>query len=110
MCGNCRDNLRANAAKLRVSRGASAMPGPAPTAAGLEAHARRYGPAQVAETAAQYGLSVTVERPKAARKVSGPSLKTRVAQLVADGYSADVIAEIEDLSPSRARRLVEEVS
>lgn len=90
-----------------ASGGGPLPPGPAPTAAGLERHARRFGPAQVAETAAQYGLSIAIERPRAARKGGGPSLKTRVARLVADGYSVEAIAEVEDLSPARARSLVE---
>lgn len=110
MCANCEENLARNAAKLRVPPRRSVMPGPPPTAAGLERHARRFGPAQVAETAAQYGVSVAIERPKAVPRVSGPSLRTRVRTLVADGYGAEAVAEIEDLSPARARRLVQEVS
>lgn len=109
MCGNCRDNLRAHGWKLRPARQAGTLLEPRPTAAGLERHARRFGPAQVAETASQYGLAVAIERPKAAKRVSGPSLKTRVREHVEAGRSVELIAELEDLSPSRARRLVREV-
>lgn len=85
------------------------LPGPRPTSAQLERHATRFGPEQVAETAAELGLSVTVERPRAPRKVRGPGLRERVAKLVAAGHGVEAIAEIEDLSPARARRLVEEI-
>lgn len=109
MCSECLANLRRNAHKLRVPRGRSLLLEPRPTAAGLERHARRFGPAQVPETAAQYGLTVAVERERAVRR-GGPTLRQRVAEYVRDGHSAEVIAELEDLSPGRARRLVEEVS
>jgi hypothetical protein len=94
----------------RVGRGVSSLPGPRPTAARLERHAERFGPEQVMETAAELGIQVVIQRARQVRRVSGPSLKTRVAALVADGHSVDTIAEMEDLSPARARRLVEEVS
>lgn len=95
---------------VRRGRGRSLLPGPAPTAAELEKHAARFGPEQVAETAAEYGISIAITRPKATRRGGGgPTLKQRVAGYVADGHTADVIAELEDLSPSRARRLVQEV-
>lgn len=110
ICGNCPTCLQRTNALLRVPARTATMPGPKPTAAALERHAQRFGPEQVAETATQYGLSVAIERPKARRKAGGPGLKARVATLVADGYGVDAIAEIEDLSPSRARRLVEEVT
>lgn len=110
ICGACPDCLESTRALLRVPPAPVLLPGPRPTAAGLEKHATRFGPEQVAETAAEYGLSVAIERAKAPRKVSGPSLRTRVATLVADGYGVEQIAEIEDLSPARARRLVEELT
>lgn len=109
ICGDCGPCLAATARLLRVPRSVL-MPGPRPTVAGLERHARKFGPAMVAETAADYGLSVAVERPKARRRGGGPSLKTRVAGYLKEGYSPEVIAELEDISPSRARRLVEEAS
>lgn len=83
--------------------------GPRPTGAALERHAAKYGPEQVAETAAEWGLAVAISRPKARRASRGPSLKTRVARLVAEGHGVDTIAEIENLSPTRARALVKEV-
>lgn len=87
------------------------LPGPAPSAAQLERHARRFGPAQVAETAAEFGVSVAIERAtRKPRLIAGPSLKQRVAGHVKAGRSVELIAEIEDLSPSRARRLVAEVA
>ena len=105
---------RAHASFLaRLTKGSgrsSVLPGPRPTAAKLERHAERFGAAMVAETAAELGISVVIQRERAPRKVSGPSLKKRVATLVADGYGVDAIAEIEDLTPARAKRLVEEAS
>ena len=61
MCPNCQDNLRRNGHKLRVPRRHALLLGPRPTVADLERHARRFGPAQVSETAAQYGLTVSLE-------------------------------------------------
>lgn len=61
LCGNCPRCLGTTnrlCTPRRTSRGT------APTAAGLERHARKFGPAQVAETAAEYGVSVMVERAK----------------------------------------------
>lgn len=97
-------------ARVCRASGRCSLPGDRPTAAQLERHAKRFGPEGVAETAALYGVSIAIERPKAKRGPSGPSLKTRVKQYLAAGHSADVIAELEDLSPARARRLIEEVS
>lgn len=109
-CGSCVTCLTATNRLIAPPRSTSLLPGPAPTAAGLEKHARKYGPAQVAETAAEFGVSVAVEREKKQSTPRGPSLKTRVRQHVANGLGVELIAELEDLSPSRARRLVEEVS
>jgi hypothetical protein len=81
----------------------------APTVASLERHAKRFGPSQVAETAAEWGLSVSLEKAPPKSSASGPPLKTRVATLLDAGHSVETIAEIEDLSPARARRLVEEI-
>jgi hypothetical protein len=110
ICGNCDSCLARTRALLRVPPRRALLPGPRPTAAGLERHARKYGPEQVAETAAEYGVSIAIERPKRERKSRGPSLRTRVKQYVAQGYGPDVIAEMENLTPGRARRLVKEVS
>lgn len=83
------------------------LPGPRPTAAGLERHAARYGPEQVPEVAAEYGLSVAITRAKAQpKRTRGTSLKQRVATYLRDGHDLDVIAELEDLTPGRARTLV----
>lgn len=81
-----------------------------PTAAALEKHAKKYGPAQVPETAAELGLGVTVEPAKPKARTRRPSLKKRVARLLAEGHSVEAIAEVENLTPGRARRLVEELS
>lgn len=110
ICGDCPRCRPLTLRLLRAGkRGRTLLPGDKPTAAALEKHATRFGPEQVAETAAEYGVSIAITRPKATRRVSGPSLKARVAGYVKDGYSVEVIAELEDLSPSRARRLVAEV-
>lgn len=110
VCGECPACLSIT---LRILRrpctGTRSSALPPPTVEGLERHAARFGPDQVAETAAEYGLAVNVERPRRVR-TKGPTLKQRVAAYVADGVSVDVIAEMEDLSPARARRLVQEVS
>jgi hypothetical protein len=83
------------------------LPGPRPTAAGLEKHAQRFGPEQVAEVAAEYGVSVAITRAKAGpKRARGTSLKQRVAAYLAQGHGVDVIAELEDLTPGRARTLV----
>jgi hypothetical protein len=80
-----------------------------PTAAALERHARRFGPDQVPETAAEYGVSVAITRAKAApRKARGASLPQRVAGYLRAGHDVDVIAELENLTPARAKRLVTE--
>lgn len=111
MCGECRENRRRNRAKLRPpARKATAAIGPRPTAAGLERHAGRFGPEQVGETAAQFGLSVAISRATRKSKARGPGLKQRVKALLGRGASTDDIAEVENLSPAKARALVEELS
>lgn len=81
-----------------------------PTAAELERHARRFGPEGVEELASELGVKVKLERPKVTRKrAKGPTLKERVAAHVAEGRGVELIAELENLSPSRARRIIEEV-
>lgn len=58
-CGSCPRCLsRTN----RVCSPRRKARGPAPSAAALERHAARFGPAQVAETAAEFGVSVMIER------------------------------------------------
>src|SRR5689334_2598021 len=106
MCSECLANLRRHGVTLSAP---APRPTAAPTAEALERHARKFGPALVAETAQEFGLTVDVEAPKVAR-VRRPSLKQRVAKLVAAGHSVEVIAEVENLSPARARKLVEGLS
>jgi hypothetical protein len=111
MCPNCQDNLRRNAAKVTTPRGRALLAGcPPPTVAGLERHARRFGPARVPETAAQLGLTASAEREPPVRKVGRPPLRQRDKALVDAGHGVVVIAEIDDLTPCRARRFVKEVS
>lgn len=107
MCSECLANLQRHALTFRAP--ARKQTTPAPTAEALERHARKFGPTLVAETAAEFGLEVDVPGAPQKKRVRRPSLKQRVAVLAAQGYGPDVIAEIEDLSPARARRLVEEV-
>lgn len=109
-------SFRARAAHADYLRGVALptrrdtlLPGPRPTARQLERHAEKFGPEGVAETAAELGISVTVARPVRVAGPRRPSLKSRVKALVEAGHSAETIAEIEDLTPQRARRLVEEV-
>ena len=108
MCSECLANLQRHAVRLRPG-GHPPPPGRNPTAADLERHAQKFGPGQVAETAAEYGLEVSVEAPQK-RRSRGPSLKERVRRLVKAGHSVEVIAEIENLTPARARKLAKEVS
>ncbi len=78
-----------------------------PTRAALLKHAERYGWEGVEEVALEYGISgVVAPRVKRTRSTRGPSLKKRIAGYLARGMSEAAIAEAENLSPSRARRLV----
>jgi Zn-dependent alcohol dehydrogenase len=63
LCGSCPRCLTLTNRVCTPPRRRSTR-GPVPSAAGLEKHARKFGPAQVAETAAEYGVSVMVERAK----------------------------------------------
>lgn len=109
-CSTCAPRVRRF---LRVPRrGRLDLPGATkPTATALERHARRFGPEQVGEVAADHGLTVnlagaaTIER-RVKRGRRRGSLPTQVAELLGRGASVDSIAETLDLSPSRARRLV----
>lgn len=109
-CGVCVARMRRI---LRVPRAAHVdLPGAtAPTAAALERHAAKFGPAQVAETAVQFGLVVDLKdaRPDPHRAKRGKrrgNVQKQVAELLERGTSVEGIAEALDLSPSRARRLV----
>lgn len=66
VCGSCPACRRATTRLIRPPRRqVSALPGAPPvTAAALEKHARRFGSAQVVETAAECGVSVMVKRDK----------------------------------------------
>jgi hypothetical protein len=89
-----------------VPAGVAPCLGPTPTRAALEKHAARFGPDQVAETAAELGVDVEVAPRARTRRPTGPTLRQRVATLVAAGHGAAVVAEAENLSPARARELV----
>ena len=94
-------------ARVCRARRRSLLPGAAPTAAALEKHAARFGPEQVPETASEYGISIAITRAKAKpRRARGASLAQRVAGYLKQGHGVDVIAELENLSPSRARTVV----
>lgn len=108
LCGGCPECLAIIEGILNAPDEPARVPTRRPTAAELERHAKRFGPEGVAEMADELGVDVTVERPRRKRS-RGPSLKQRVAGHVANGHGVDVIAELEDLSPARARRLIEEV-
>ena len=109
-CGVCVPRMRRFLAPPRTER--LALPGAsAPTVASLERHARKFGGEQVAEVAAEHGLVVdlgraaTIER-RVKRGARRGSLPKAVAELLGRGASVESIAETLDLSPSRARRLV----
>lgn len=108
--GGCVSRMAHSRFLTRLCRTAGSRAWPRPTTAQLERHARRFGPEQVAETAAEHGLVVTVERSVRASVSGGPTIRQRVARLVEEGHDVNAVAEIEDLSPARARRLVEEVT
>lgn len=110
LCGNCPACLEATRQLLGAPARPCLQERRAPTAAELERHAKRFGPAGVAETAAELGVDVQVERAARKRGVRGPTLKARVAEHVAAGRGIELIAELENLSPSRARRIVQEVT
>lgn len=108
MCEACIEDSRRRV--LTIARLAERHPSAMPTAAELERHAQKYGPEGVAELAAEIGVRVNVKKPTAKkRSTKGPTLNERVAEYIEAGHSVDVIAELENLSPSRARRLVAEV-
>lgn len=110
LCGGCPECLAIIEGILNAPaepvRGATKRP----TAAQLERHAKRFGPEGIEATAKELGVEVKVERPARKRGARGLTLKERVAQHVANGHGVDVVAELENLSPSRARRIIEEVS
>jgi hypothetical protein len=109
LCGECEACLERTRALLESAPLACLRPSAVPTAAQLERHARRFGPEGIEELAAELGVRVKVERPRVTRtRAKGPTLKERVRGYLEAGHSVDVIAELENLSPSRARRLVEE--
>lgn len=103
-CAECQERAR-----KALDAPPARRPRPAPTASQLERHAKRFGPEGVAETAQELGVDVSVERPATRRSTRRPGLKARVSALVAQGHGVDVVAEVENLSPARARRIVEEV-
>jgi len=109
-CGVCVARMRRILSVARAPR--VDLPGAtAPTAAALERHARKFGRAQVAETAAEFGLTVNlgdakVMEPRAKRGKRRGNVPKQVAELLERGTSVEGIAEALDLSPSRARRLV----
>lgn len=109
LCGECPACLEATARCIGRAPEPVRQAHPAPTAEELERHAQRFGPEGVAETADELGVDVAVERPRRKRGPRRPTLKARVAELMAQGHGVDVIAELENLSPSRARRIMEEV-
>jgi hypothetical protein len=110
LCGECPSCLERTHGLLKDDHRPCSRP--APTAAQLERHARRFGPEGVKETAAEHGVEVEVGSTKratrAARRGRGPTLRQRVEAHLAAGRGVELIAEIENLSPSRVRRLVKE--
>lgn len=109
LCGECPACIEATARCIGRTPAAQRQARPAPTKAELERHAKRFGPEGVLETAEELGVDVAVERPRRKRGARRPTLNARVAELLTQGHGVDVIAEIENLSPSRARRIIKEV-
>ena len=82
------------------------------TVKALQRHGKKFGWEMVGETASELGLSITIPRearPKRRQSAQRETLKQRVREYVADGKSVDHIALVEEISRSRARRLVMEV-
>lgn len=116
MCSSCIDCIAIIRRVLTPRRvAAHRVPGSTPpTAQQLMRHGKRYGWEGVAETAAEYGIAVTLpeearRKPQRARRV-GPTLRQRIATMLEEGRGPDFIAEAEDLSPSRTRRLIAEIT
>lgn len=111
-CGVCVVRMRRFLRPPRAER--VDLPGAdVPNAKALERHARKFGAEGVAEVAAECDLvvdlagAVTIER-KVKRGRKRGSLPKQVGELLARGATVESIAETLDLSPSRARRLVNE--
>lgn len=90
----------------------------APTKKSLLQHVKRYadptkvGPENAVETvrivgelAAQHGITIDLPRIELPRKERRPGLRARIASHLERGVGWDTIAEMENLSASRARRL-----
>lgn len=107
-CGSCPACLEATRQLLEAPPRECLQARRAPTAAELERHARRFGPEGVEQTATELGVKVAVARPTRRRTARGPTLKERVAGHLAAGRSVELIAELESLSPTRARRIARE--
>lgn len=78
-----------------------------PTARSLKRHGERYGWEGVAEIAAEYGISLMIPKPEKdeTKPKRGPSLKKRIQEYLERELSWTAIAELENLSPRRAREL-----
>jgi hypothetical protein len=127
ICSICVDCIERTRAKLRpqARRETIAVPGlTTPTRASLEKHVARFAdPKKVGEENAKktieavmavandHGITLSVKPIKSVKQISlrRPPLKDRIREHLAEGHSIDYIAEMEDLSPSRARRLVAEI-
>lgn len=123
-CSECRSRTR-QALRPRARAAVVTVPGlTKPTRAALEKHAAsRYAdPKRVGEdnakktieavlrVAAECGITVSVEKIKSTKVNSrGPSLKDRIREHLSEGHDIDFIAEMENITPSRARRLVAEM-
>lgn len=123
ICGSptCDECMRATLRFLTPPRsrsGVSLDGAPTPTAASLKRHLERYGDPDkvgaanaadtiraVGEVAAEFGIAIKLPRVTRARGVSRPNLKARIRSQLERGTGWNEIMEIENLSPSRARRL-----
>ena len=116
-CGNCakctRELREISHEWMRRSPVAPVLDAPEVTRVKLLRHAARHGWDQVVETAAEHGIYLTPPPKERAtsKRAKGPTLKERIAEMLErkPDTKVETIAEVENLSPSRARRLVAEV-
>lgn len=118
ICGSCLDCLRITnlLSRPRKKDTGVAVPGTTkPTAKALKKHGEKFGWNGVAEVGSAYGIDIKVPKgaemvkEKKKRKVSTKEIKQRIRTYLEEERSLDYIAEIESISPSRARKLVREL-
>lgn len=125
-CTDCRERTRTILRpRAQATARAVTVPGAPPvTRADLEKYLAKYANPEKFTTdqvratidavnlaAAEAGLKFRATKPKKQRAgKTGPSRAERIKDMLADGHGVDYISEMENLSPSRARRLIAELA